>query len=206
MPEERYNFELVPLASVVDFENLVSDFDCDNDGINDFLKNDCPKYDLERRLATFLLVDKANSCLAGFYSTNIGMLTLEVEDEDDVPIEEQHNYLNLAYLAVDRGYQGRGIGTAIIKEIFKSVLVVAYYVGIEMVFLQSLDESVNFYKKVGFQLVEGPSPEEYQANGNSTDNMKFDMFIRIDDLYKKGYLPYENNFISNSIDINSGSK
>ncbi|WGN89026.1 GNAT family N-acetyltransferase [Ligilactobacillus faecis] len=206
MSEEKYNFELVPLSSVVDFENLVSDFDCDNDDINDFLKNNCPKYELERRLATFLLIDKANSCLAGFYSTNIGMLTTEVKDEDDMPIEEQHNYLNLAYLAVDRGYQRRGIGTALIKEVFKSVLVIAYYVGIEMVFLQSLDESVNFYKKVGLQLVSGPSPEEYQANGNDTADMQFDMFIRIDDLYKKGYLPYENNFIANSIDIDSGNK
>jgi len=206
MSEEKYNFELVPLSSVVDFENLVFDFDCDNDDINDFLKNNCPKYELERRLATFLLIDKANSCLAGFYSTNIGMLTTKVKDEDDMPIEEQHNYLNLAYLAVDRSYQRRGIGTALIKEVFKSVLVVAYYVGIEMMFLQSLDESVNFYKKVGLQLVSGPSPEEYQANGNDTSDMQFDMFIRIDDLYKKGYLPYENNFIANSIDIDSGNK
>lgn len=201
MSEKSYNFELVPLSSVVDFENLVSEFDCDDDAINDFLKNDCLQYDLQRRLSTFLLIDKEESCLVGFYSTNIGTLTTVVKDEDNMPVKEQHNYLNLAYLAVDRSYQRRGIGTALIKELFKSVLVVAYYVGIEMVFLQSIDESVNFYKKVGFQLLKGKSPEEYQANGNNTANIQFDMFIRIDDLYKKGYFPYENNFIYNPIDI-----
>lgn len=202
MSQGVYSLELVPLTSVVDFENLSSDFDCDNEELNYFLKNNCQTHERERGLTTFLLIDKANNRLAGFYSTSIGYLTSMLKDQDDMPGEKQRNYLNLAYFAIDREYQGRGIGSALIKEVFKSTLVVAYYVGIEMIFLESVEESVDFYEKVGFQLVKGISPEEYHRNGTSTWGMNFDMFIRVDDLYQKGYFPYENNFIVNDIEVN----
>ncbi|MEY8736444.1 GNAT family N-acetyltransferase [Lactobacillus sp. AN1001] len=201
MSQRAYSFELVPLTSVVDFENLSSDFDCDNEKINRFLKNDCQAHECERSLATFLMIDKEANRLAGFYSTSIGYLTSMLKDNDDMPGEKQRNYLNLAYFAIDREYQRKGIGSALIKEVFKSTLVVAYYIGIEMIFLESVDESIGFYEKVGFQLVKGVSPEEYHRNGIPTWNMNFDMFIKIDDLYRKGYFPYENNFIINNIEV-----
>ncbi len=202
MSQKVYSFELVPLTSVVDFENLSSDFDCDNEKINRFLKNDCQAHERERSLATFLLIDKEGNRLVGFYSTSIGYLTSMLKDQDNMPSEKQRNYLNLAYFAIDREYQGRGIGSALIKEVFKATLVVAYYVGIEMIFLESVEESVGFYEKVGFQLVNGISPEEYHKNGTPTWGMDFDMFIKVDDLYQKGYFPYENNFIVNDIEVN----
>lgn len=202
MSKESYSFELISLSSVVDFESLVSDFDCDNEMLNVFLRQECLKYENERRLTTFLLVDKKSGKLAGFYSTSIGILTTETKDDDDMPERENHNYLNLSYFAIDYSYQRKGVGTSLIKEVFRAAQVIAYYAGIEMVFLESLDESVGFYKTVGFQLMGSP-PEEYQSNGVDTSNIKFNMFIKIDDLYKKGYFPYEENFIPNDIEINN---
>ncbi len=201
MLKKAYSFELIPLPSVVDFETLVSDFDCDNEKLNVFLREECPNYERERRLNTFLLIDKDSGKLAGFYSTSIGILTLETKDSNDMPEVEEHNYLNLAYFAVDYRYQRRGVGTSLIKEIFRATQVVAYYAGVEMLCLESLDESVDFYKSVGLQLI-GVSPEEYQENNVDTSDMRFKMFIRVDDLYQKGYFPYENNFIANDIEVN----
>jgi GNAT superfamily N-acetyltransferase len=106
-------------------------------------------------------------------------------------------YLNLAYFAVDRRYHRRGLGTSLIRELFKSATLVSCYVGIEMLYLESVDEAVSFYRSVGFQLVKpNLTPEKYHAELQDTTNINFDMFITIEDLFKKGYVPPERNVVS----------
>lgn len=191
----KNNYELIPLSSVIDFENLVAGFDCDHEGINDFLLKQAPKFEEERRLTTFLLVDNSSKKVVAFYSTTVGELTSEIKEDDGMEAEV-HKYLNLAYFAVDRRYHRRGLGTSLIRELFKSATLVSCYVGIEMLYLESVDEAVSFYRSVGFQLVKpNLTPEKYHAELQDTTNINFDMFITIEDLFKKGYVPPERNVV-----------
>lgn len=189
----KSNFELVPLNSILDFKRMVSGFDCDHDGINEFLLTMAEKFETERRLTTFLLIDNRENKVVAFYSTTVGSLDSTAKEDDGTSVET-HKFLNLAYFAVDRSYHKKGIGTSLIKELFKTATLVSYYVGIEMIYLESVDDAVDFYKSVGFQLSKPlQSPEAYHKNGIDTSKMGFDMFITINDLLEKGYLPNDNS-------------
>lgn len=200
----KNNFELIPLNSVLDFKRLVSGFDCDHDGINKFLLTMAEKLELERRLTTFLLIDNDKDKLVAFYSTTVGSLDNTLKDNNEISEVETHKFLNLAYFAVDRSYHKKGIGTSLIKELFKTATLVSYYVGIEMIYLESVDDAVDFYKSVGFQLSKPlQTPEAYHKNGIDTSKIGFDMFITVNDLLEKGYLPNDNSISATYINKNS---
>ena len=102
--------------------------------------------------------------------------------------------VNLSYFAIDSKYQRQGYGTSLMQEIFKSVSVISYYTGVELIYLESVDDSVCFYESLGFQLVR-PSlrPENYQ--GISTENIQFPMYISIETLIDQGFVGYLHNFL-----------
>ncbi|WP_276321561.1 GNAT family N-acetyltransferase [Lactobacillus crispatus] len=104
--------------------------------------------------------------------------------------------MNLAYFAIDKEYQGTGIGRALMMEFFSMCMVIALYTGVQLIYLESVDESVNFYKRLGYELLhKDATPEAYQKFGNDTRNIQFPMLRKISDLIADGHSPYIDNVL-----------
>lgn len=101
--------------------------------------------------------------------------------------------VNLFYFAIDSKHQRKGYGNLLMQEVFNSVIVIFYYTGVELLYLESVDDSVEFYESLGFELVKPYlRPENYV--GVSTENIQFLMYISIEMLLKQGYLGYVKNY------------
>ncbi|MGN1271970.1 MAG: GNAT family N-acetyltransferase [Lactobacillus sp.] len=193
-------FILYPIGVCPDFENLSQNFDSTNEGIDDFFRKNCLKYEKNQKLRTFVLVDVNNSNkIVGFFSSTVGLLSQSIK-KDDGTYKVDRPYINLAYFAIDRNYQGQGIGRALMMEFFSMCMVIGLYTGVQLIYLESVCESVSFYKKLGYQLVdERKSPEKYEEYGNDPSNWDYPMLMKISSLTDNGHKPYSTNMLPKSI-------
>lgn len=176
-------FNLVSISSLVTGDVLRT-FDCHNYGINQFFYEEALDYHLSNKMRVNVLLDGEK--IIGFFGLTVG--TLETENPGNKQIDT-YPYVNLAFFAIDYRHQGKGIGNLMMEEVFKSTLSIAYYAGVELIYLKSVDESVEFYEKSGFELIDPRlRPEIYQVD---TNNILFPMMLSIDTLYEQGYLPYQ---------------
>lgn len=187
--------ELCPIRCLMLDDTEIEAFDCGNDSINDYFKKRADDIDFNNIAKTFVLL-KDNNIIVGFYTLTVGSLDVEsVETQTLI----KRPIVNLSYFAIDSKYQRQGYGTSLMQEIFKSVSVISYYTGVELVYLESVDDSVCFYESLGFQLVRPfLRPENYQ--GISTENIQFPMYISIETLIDQGFVGYLHNFLNINIE------
>jgi GNAT superfamily N-acetyltransferase len=102
---------------------------------------------------TFVITDGAYK-IVGYHSVCAGMIHRNdvfrsakgSKAPTEIPIAV------LARLAVDSGHQGKGLGSALLKNALMSILSAAQAVAFRGVVVHALDEdSVSFYKKFDFQ-------------------------------------------------------
>lgn len=183
---------LVPIDSLVNPHELFESFDCWHPAIDAFLKNDATEKDRINRARTMLLVEEDTTAIVGFYTLAAGYISsndLENQNEIRKPI------INIAYFAINHKFQGRGYGTLLMNELFKSVLVTAYYAGVELIYLESVDESVRFYESMGFELIyPNKHPDKYHEARVDTSKLSFEMTLSIATLISEGYSGYHDNF------------
>lgn len=188
-------FKLCPLSTCPHFEELALHFDSTNRGIDNFFRKECPKFESTQKLKTFVLMDPIKNQIVGFFSSTVGLLTQNVK-KDDGTYKVDTPYINLAYFAIDKEYQGTGIGRALMMEFFSMCMVIALYTGVQLIYLESVDESVNFYKRLGYELLhKDATPEAYQKFGNDIRNIQFPMLRKISDLIADGHSPYIDNVL-----------
>lgn len=85
-------------------------------------------------------------------------------------------------------------------EFFSMCMVINLYTGVQLIYLESVDESVGFYKKLGYQLVDPrKSPEAYQEYGNDTSEIPFPMLIKTTVLNDMGHTPYSSNTLQHRL-------
>ena len=193
-------YYLVPITSTIGIKTMIEDFDCGNENINKFLKEKSLGEKALDELVTFILIDGQKRCIAGFFSSTTGSMEFAEKQENDDFEKSEETFINLAYFAIDKRYQRRGLGRSLMVEFFRLSLTIAFYTKISMIYLESVDESVNFYKKLGYKLQdERKSPEKYHEYNNDTTNMDFPMLISIPVLLDNGYLPYNSNFADKGV-------
>lgn len=130
------------------------------------------------------------SKIVGFYTLTVGSLDVNSVEEQMII---KRAIVNLSYFAIDSKHQRKGYGSLLMQEVFNSVIVISYYTGVELLYLESVDDSVEFYESLGFELVKPYlRPENYV--GVSTENIQFPMYISIEMLLKQGYLGYVKNY------------
>lgn len=92
-------------------------------------------------------------------------------------------------------------------EFFSMCMVINLYTGVQLIYLESVDESVGFYKKLGYQLVDPrKSPEAYQEYGNDTSEIPFPMLIKTTVLNDMGHTPYSSNTLQHRLKFNTEEK
>src|SRR5215472_4834576 len=132
-----------------------TDFDCGVQELNRYLQQ-FANQDQKRGLAkTYVLVDGIR--IKGYYSLAAHSVTRENMPPDmkigrykDVP------FLLLGRLAVDKEFQGRGYGDALMYHAFKTTKDIAERVGILGMIVDAKGEkAVAFYQRFGFRCIEG---------------------------------------------------
>ena len=132
----------------------VSRFDCGKAPLTDWLRTHAAK---SEGLSARSYVVCAGQFVAGYYSIATGSVAhsatsakLRQNMPDPIPV------IVLARLAVDKEYQGRGIGSGLLKDALARILEASRIVGTRAVIVHPIDEEAeNFYRQYGFKPLPG---------------------------------------------------
>lgn len=134
--------------------NLTS-FESANADLNDFLKNDA-LVDQEWMVSkTYLCCWKKS--IAGYITLVTDTLEVKVVDEKDgIKGYPYHKYpcVRIARLAVDKTFERRGIGRFLMLAAIGMAIDVSSKIGCRYITVDSKPESVGFYEKHGFKLID----------------------------------------------------
>ncbi len=128
----------------------VEGFDSGNDQLDHWLKNRALKNELEGASRTYVLcVDEA---VVGYYclaNGAVGQATATGRVRRNIP--DPIPVMVIGRLAVDRRWQGKGIGKALIRDAILRTLQAAEIAGIRAILVHAISEDAKqFYQKCGF--------------------------------------------------------
>jgi GNAT superfamily N-acetyltransferase len=130
-------------------------FDCGSEALNTFLKSTARQHQDRGISRTFVLVNLES----GSPTQIIGFFTLSACEgvASDLPEPLAKRFprnvpaVLLGRLAVDRRFQGRGFGGALLIEVIRRVAATASQIGIVGLFVDAKDDrAAAFYRKYGF--------------------------------------------------------
>lgn len=140
-----------PLAA----DHFLDDFDCGTPSLDDWLKRHARRNELSGGSRTYVVC--IGRQVVGYYCISTGAIA-----RSDSPKSMQRNMPDpvpvvlMGRLAVDRTVQGRGVGSALLRDAILRVLRAAATVGINGLLVHAIsDEAKRFYLDKGF--VESPT-------------------------------------------------
>ena len=147
--------ELLPPAPLSDHHDI-RDFRCGEASLEDWLKRRARANQVSGASRTYVVSQEKR--VIGYYALASGIVTTE-----NAPGRFRRNMPNpvpvavLARVAVDRAWQGRGIGRALFRDAALRVAHAADAIGIRGIVVHAIsEEAKNFYLALGFD----PSPRE----------------------------------------------
>ncbi|MDP3105281.1 MAG: GNAT family N-acetyltransferase [Candidatus Methanoperedens sp.] len=166
---EKIPHEDLHIVSLTNRHELNS-FNCKSDDLNDFLKTDALVDQEDMVTKTYLCYWKEK--IVGFFS--ILADTIEVKAIDDVDGVKGYSYpkypgIKIARLAVDSEFERRDVGTFLIKAAIGAAMSVSDIIGCRYLMVDSKIDSIDFYKKLHFKIV-----EKYKKT--ETQKMYIDMY------------------------------
>jgi GNAT superfamily N-acetyltransferase len=128
----------------------VAGFDCGHGSLNEWLQKRAIKNEKNGASRTFVVCN--GNVVIGYYSLAVGAITREEASgkvrrnmPEPVPV------MILGRLAVDRQWQGKQIGSGMLKDAILRTLVVAEQAGIRALLVHALsEEAKRFYLQCGF--------------------------------------------------------
>lgn len=138
----------------------LSSFTCSSPELNDFLKNDALNDQINLISRTGLCFWKDQ--LVGF----VALVADTIEAKAVIDGLEHYEYrkypgVKIARLAVDSGFERRGIGTYLLLAALGKTLSVCNSIGCRYILVDSKKNSIMFYQKMGFKLVEKYKNKEF---------------------------------------------
>ena len=176
MPEESRDFEHEAHLTIHDLDiepfretQQVQAFDCGNKDLNDFLTTEeVRRYEQERVGRTYLVFHKGD--LAAYFTVSQGGLRAEYlktwksfSRMAEMRLEAIPA-LTIGRLAVDVRRQKRGIGRALVNFIAGMALEAQGKIAVRLIILQAKPESIDFYRKCGFELTVETKREKRRVN------------------------------------------
>jgi GNAT superfamily N-acetyltransferase len=135
-------------------DHNLDDFDCGVDSLNAWLREKAQHNQREGGSRTWVVTEQGR--VIGYYASSTAVLL-----RADAPKRAARNQPDplpavlLARLAVDRKYQGVGLGRALLKHFLLKALEVAELTGVRILLVHAKDAgAANFYRQYGFE----PSP------------------------------------------------
>lgn len=130
---------------------ILRDFDCGDEDLNDFLKNDAGENQKNWLSAARILYD--NNKITGYFTPIADTLNREHVNETD-RVEgytySKYSCIKLARLAVDKRYQKQGIGKELMIYVFAIARKIVNYDGGKSLTVDAKNSAVDFYRKFGF--------------------------------------------------------
>lgn len=131
-------------------EHDVSDFDCGLPDLDHWLKRRALQNESSRASRTFVITEGKR--VVGYYALATGAVAQAIATgrvrrnmPEPIPV------MVLARLAIDRGYQGSGLGSALLRDALLRTLAAAEVAGIRAVLLHAIsEEAKRFYLHHGF--------------------------------------------------------
>lgn len=140
-------FSVVPLT-VQDREG----FSCGHESLDAYLKYQASQ-DMKRRVAAcFLAIDTATGKVAGYYTLSAAQVLLSDLAPDwqkKLPRYPAVPSVRLGRLAIDRGYQGRKLGAALLANAVARAL--RSEIAAHMMIVEAKDEAAAFWRHHGFR-------------------------------------------------------
>lgn len=131
----------------------VTQFDCQAEPLNNFLTKHALQNQRNNSARTFVTTPTGTNRVVGFYTLCAASVEFEQTPEriqkglarHDVPL------VLLARLAVDRSFQGQGLGISLLQDAFLRFLTAQESIGARALLAHAKDESAKaFYEKWGF--------------------------------------------------------
>ncbi len=150
--------QILPLTKRHELASFVST----NDDLNDFLKTDSLE-DQENLISrTYLCCWKKS--IIGYFSVVADTIEVQAIDEHD-GIEgypyRKYPSIKIARLAVDRKFERKGIGRFLVLAAIGLAMSVTEIIGCRYLTVDSKHESLSFYEKLGFKIVERYRQSEF---------------------------------------------
>ncbi|MDJ0533552.1 MAG: GNAT family N-acetyltransferase [Xenococcaceae cyanobacterium MO_207.B15] len=146
------------IIELLDKTHNRSDFDCGNEYLNRYLQQTARQHNQKGISRTFALTDAASNpkIIIGFFTLSL----CEVRSQK-LPPSLAKKYpltvpgVKLARLAVDKNWQGKGIGKILIIEAMNRAVIIADNAGVIGLFVDAKDEKAkNYYTRYGFVSLE----------------------------------------------------
>lgn len=133
--------------------HLIADFDCGDEPKNKFLKNFALQNSKGGLGRTFVAIkpDEENKKVYGYYTIS----SSAVKFENLPPAKHLPRYplpaILIGKLAIDKGAQKQGLGTALLFNALKRANTVAEEIGVFLIEIKAVNERAkNMYVKIGF--------------------------------------------------------
>ena len=137
---------------------LEKNFDCGNCSINNRIYNSYYA-SLLRQIYCYQI--KYKDFVIGYYGiyffnmdTNAMPQYMQEYDACYVPF---YTTIKIDFIAIDKKYQGQNLGTTALKIIISSLKVLSGQYPIRMIILDALKEKIQWYKHIGFKIINQPS-------------------------------------------------
>ena len=133
---------------IKEVKNLLKDFDCGNNDLNDYLKCFAYQNDKSGIGKTFVLFD--DDIAVGF----VTLCSASINFEDVPKTMKLPRYpipaIKIARLAVDKRYQNKGFGKELLAFSLEKIAMLADFIGVRFVTVDAKEESKSFYEHFGF--------------------------------------------------------
>ena len=163
------------------FQRLANTFDCENQVINSFIRQDYA-FD-ENQGITYIMVDKNMSRIIGFYTIETSRIDEEECIDSTKILKPMGGAIHINYFAMNKEFQKYKIGKINGRNIHLSdylltdcenrILSIRNIVGASFITLSSTEQGYNLYKR------------------NSYENFEDDMYIAIKEKDLYGYKMYK---------------
>ncbi len=166
---EKIPYKDLHIESLTNRHNLNS-FNCKSDDLNEFLKTDALEDQEDMVTKTYLCY--WGEKIVGFFSILADTIEVKaIDDEDSVKgyLYPKYPGIKIARLAVERVFERRDVGTFLVLAAIGVAMAVSDRIGCRYLTVDSKTDSIDFYKKVHFKIV-----EKYKKT--ETQKMYIDMY------------------------------
>jgi len=141
--------------SLLNRKHEIYSFNSTSGELNDFLKSDA--FSDQDNLISKTYICLYENFIAGFFTLTADTIEIKAVNEfDSIDNYEYRKYpaVKLARLAVDSKFERKGVGRFLLLAAIGKTLSICNSIGCRYITVDSKPESVDFYKKHGFILVE----------------------------------------------------
>lgn len=136
----------INLITDIKDEKIIKEFDCEEDTMNEFLKDFALTYNKTGEGITHVLLDEEYNKLVGYYTLKCNALQSEATDNEKCVIPA----VEISRFAIHKDYQHKGNGQLLLADAIANIKKISSLLGVKMVFLYSLPDAEKFYDDFGF--------------------------------------------------------